>query len=181
MHHLNSFSSQTPLTARSCSNSIISNKTAISSSSSIDATNHGIFCKVCRKQPLFMPKKRSKNHHQWRISAVERDQSKFEVDQDKARKALSELDQQIESLSTKQPNSPKIKASSIGNLAEQAKNEPPEITGSFLRYTAFFLFLFTILYNVLFVTVIKPSVDGPDEDVADTDVTTTYQAPNNAS
>ncbi|XP_057515170.1 uncharacterized protein LOC130796790 isoform X2 [Amaranthus tricolor] len=129
MHHLNSFSSQTPLTARSCSNSIISNKTAISSSSSIDATNHGIFCKVCRKQPLFMPKKRSKNHHQWRISAVERDQSKFEVDQDKARKALSELDQQIESLSTKQPNSPKIKASSIGNLAEQAKNEPPEITG----------------------------------------------------
>ena len=56
-----------------------------------------------------MPKKRSKNHHQWRISAVERDQSKFEVDQDKARKALSELDQQIESLSTKQPNSPKIK------------------------------------------------------------------------
>lgn len=74
-----------------------------------------------------------------------------------------------------------IAASSIGNLAEQAKNEPPEITGSFLRYTAFFLFLFTILYNVLFVTVIKPSVDGPDEDVADTDVTTTYQAPNNAS
>lgn len=102
-------------------------------------------------------------------------ESKFEVDPDKARQALSDLDQQLDSLSIKQVNPPKIRASSIGNMKEQVRNEPPEITGSFLGYTAFVLFVFSIFYNILFITVIKPSVDGPDEDIVATDVTTTYQ------
>lgn len=37
-----------------------------------------------------------------------------------------------------------------------------EISGSFLTYTASFLLVFTILYNVIFATVIKPAVDGPE-------------------
>lgn len=60
------------------------------------------------------------------------------------------------------------------------KNEPPEITGSFLGYTAFVLFVFSIFYNILFITVIRPSIDGPDEDIimaTDVNTTRSYQAP----
>ena len=38
----------------------------------------------------------------------------------------------------------------------------PEISESFLVNSAVALFLFTIFYNVLFITVIKPAIDGPD-------------------
>jgi hypothetical protein len=36
-----------------------------------------------------------------------------------------------------------------------------EISESFLALLAGGLVLFTIFYNVLFITVIKPSIDGP--------------------
>lgn len=43
-----------------------------------------------------------------------------------------------------------------------------EISGTFLTYAASGLLLFTIFYNILFVTVIKPAIDGPDmmEDIS---------------
>ncbi|KAJ8424750.1 hypothetical protein Cgig2_013531 [Carnegiea gigantea] len=87
-------------------------------------------------------------------------ESKFVVDPEKARQALKELDQQLGILSRKQVNPPKIRASSLNsNLKEQMKAESPEISGSFLAFTAFSLFAFTIFYNILFLTVIKPSMD----------------------
>lgn len=46
---------------------------------------------------------------------------------------------------------------------DQTKEEVEEFSGSFLAYTAGALFLLTILYNVLFYTVIKPSIDGVEE------------------
>ncbi|KAL2940774.1 putative transcription-associated protein 1 [Bienertia sinuspersici] len=126
--------------------------------------------------------RRRSNKYQWWISSMDnRESSNYEVDSDKAKQALSELDQQFESISLKQANSPRIKGSSIGSLKEQERNEPPDITGSFLGYTTFVLFLFSIFYNILFLTVIKPSIDGPDEDIVATDVTTNYQAPDNVS
>ncbi|KMT14502.1 hypothetical protein BVRB_4g072740 [Beta vulgaris subsp. vulgaris] len=171
MHHLCSLSPQTPLpTTR--------NYFFFSHLQLPDNYTTYTFNEIIRRNQ-FKPTKRS-NHHQWWISAMEKEPNNFEVDQDKARQALGELDQQFESLSTKQINPPKIRASSIGNLKEQVKNEPPEITGSFLGYTAFVLFVFSIFYNILFITVIRPSIDGPDEDIImATDVTTTrsYQAP----
>ncbi|GAB4856033.1 hypothetical protein Ancab_024672 [Ancistrocladus abbreviatus] len=98
------------------------------------------------------------------ITAAEKRESHFEMDPDKARKALEELDQQLQSLSQKQVASPKIKASSLSSsLREQVKEENPELSGSFLTAVAFMFFAFTIFYNILFITVIKPSIDGPDE------------------
>lgn len=44
-----------------------------------------------------------------------------------------------------------------------AEQETLEISGSFLTNTTVALLIFTILYNVLFYTVIKPSIDGPDD------------------
>lgn len=37
-----------------------------------------------------------------------------------------------------------------------------KLSASFLAYGATLLLIFTIVYNVVFITVIKPSVDGPD-------------------
>lgn len=36
-----------------------------------------------------------------------------------------------------------------------------EISGSFLASAAAGLLIFTIFYNILFLTVIKPAIDGP--------------------
>ncbi|KAL2535807.1 uncharacterized protein Fot_17268 [Forsythia ovata] len=100
------------------------------------------------------------------VNAVEKD-SEFEVDPDKAREALKKLDEQIQSLSKKQVVPPKIRASSLGRTSRQIKEETTDFSGSFLGYAAFALLVFTIFYNVIFLTVIKPSVDGP-EPVLDT-------------
>lgn len=48
-------------------------------------------------------------------------------------------------------------------LRDQMKEEEPVLTDSALIYGAFALFAFTILYNILFLTVIKPSIDIPDD------------------
>ncbi|KAI9109102.1 hypothetical protein K1719_019725 [Acacia pycnantha] len=93
----------------------------------------------------------------------------YEIDRDKAREALQKLDQQLQSLSTKQVSSPKLKASDVKfeeaervessvNMRMRAKEF--EISDSFLGYTAVVLVLFTIFYNFLFYTVIAPSIDG---------------------
>ncbi|RVW85440.1 hypothetical protein CK203_039041 [Vitis vinifera] len=42
---------------------------------------------------------------------------------------------------------------------DQMREEPVELSGSFLAYSALALLIFTIFYNVLFLTVIQPSID----------------------
>ncbi len=44
----------------------------------------------------------------------------------------------------------------------QMTEKMPEISESFLAYLTVFLLFFTIFYNVLFYTVIKPAIDGPE-------------------
>ncbi|XP_052187387.1 uncharacterized protein LOC127798108 [Diospyros lotus] len=102
-------------------------------------------------------KRRGTDSHSRR--AVERE-SEFEVDPDKARQALAKLDQQLQSLSQKQVNPPKRKASDLDQPPVQMREETPEFSVSFLAYSAFALLIFTIFYNLLFITVIKPSIDG---------------------
>ncbi|KAI3723824.1 hypothetical protein L2E82_35583 [Cichorium intybus] len=93
--------------------------------------------------------------------AVERD-SEFEFDPDKAREALRKLDQQLDRISQKPTTPvPKIKASSPYDTRDQSTKDLPD-TGSFLPYAAFGLLIFTIFYNILFINVIKPSIDGPE-------------------
>ncbi|XP_021862490.1 uncharacterized protein [Spinacia oleracea] len=175
MHHLCSLSPQTPLPT----NYFLFNPITKTDNPTTN-NNNNYYCYyyglIRRINPVIKPK-RGNNYQRW-ISRVGNDDSEFEVDTNKARQALSDLDQQLESLSVKQVNPPKIRASSIGNLKEQVKNEPPEITESFLGYTAFVFFMFSIFYNILFITVIKPSIDGPDKDILSTnDVTIAYRVP----
>ncbi|OWM73504.1 hypothetical protein CDL15_Pgr026603 [Punica granatum] len=91
-------------------------------------------------------------------------QQQYEIDQDKAREALSKLDQQLESLSKKPIPSPKIRASDVKLSRDRTATEEDatELSGSFLAYLTVALLVFTIFYNVLFYTVIKPSIDGPE-------------------
>ncbi|XP_022148727.1 uncharacterized protein LOC111017318 [Momordica charantia] len=95
------------------------------------------------------------------VCARERDSQQFEMDPDKARQALQELDQQLQSFSKKQVTPPKMKAQDMKLPRNQIRGEMSEISGSLLANSAVFLFIFSILYNVLFYTVIKPSIDGP--------------------
>ncbi|KAI7991015.1 hypothetical protein LOK49_LG12G00735 [Camellia lanceoleosa] len=104
--------------------------------------------------------------------AVEKE-SEFEIDPDKARESLRKLDEQLQSLSNKPINRPKIRASELDGARVQMKEERPKFSESSLAYLAFALLIFTIFYNVLFITVIKPSIDGPEpieEPVAATSV-----------
>lgn len=41
-------------------------------------------------------------------------------------------------------------------------NELPEISNSYLAYSAAFLLFITVIYNVFFLLYIKPAVDGRD-------------------
>ncbi|GMQ00800.1 hypothetical protein CsSME_00047715 [Camellia sinensis var. sinensis] len=64
-------------------------------------------------------------------------------------------------------------ASELDDARVQMKEERPKFSESSLAYLAFALLIFTIFYNVLFITVIKPSIDGPEpieEPVAATSV-----------
>uniref|UniRef100_M4E7U0 Transmembrane protein n=1 Tax=Brassica campestris TaxID=3711 RepID=M4E7U0_BRACM len=134
----------------------------------------------------FMEKK--KKHLNGIVRATERDDSppsssssssssqRFEIDRDKAREALKQLDQQIESQADEKPrtfvktSSDVVRTSSGGSSSMDPFmfEEPPEMSGSFLTTTAFLLLAFTLFYNILFFTVIKPSMDGPESVPADT-------------
>ncbi|PIN05936.1 hypothetical protein CDL12_21514 [Handroanthus impetiginosus] len=52
-----------------------------------------------------------------------------------------------------------IAAVDLKQSSLREEGETSEISGSFLAYLASALLLFTIFYNVLFLTVIKPSID----------------------
>ncbi|KAB5520442.1 hypothetical protein DKX38_024761 [Salix brachista] len=54
-----------------------------------------------------------------------------------------------------------ISASDVKLTRDEVTEEVPEVSGSFLVYTAAALFLFTIFYNIFFLTVLQPYVDGP--------------------
>ncbi|CAL0335036.1 unnamed protein product [Lupinus luteus] len=98
-----------------------------------------------------------------RVHAVKEDSEKYEVDPDKAREALQELDKQLQSFSNKQVSSPKVRVSDVKLTEEKANvdtDKKLEISDSLLAYIAASLVLFTMVYNVLFYTVIKPSIDG---------------------
>lgn len=45
----------------------------------------------------------------------------------------------------------------------EATKDLPADTGAFLPYAFFALLIFTVAYNILFIKVIKPSVDGQVE------------------
>ncbi|AES70715.1 transmembrane protein, putative [Medicago truncatula] len=98
------------------------------------------------------------------VHALKEDSKQYEIDPEKAREALKELDQKIQSLSNREVSSPKLKVSEMKPTREEViseNNGKLEISESFLALLAGGLVLFTILYNVLFLTVIKPAIDGP--------------------
>ncbi|KAK4408273.1 hypothetical protein Sango_0408300 [Sesamum angolense] len=132
-----------------------------SSSSTVNKQKNSIFSSgftVFRDDELAGLKKIRRNDS---LNAVEND-SGFEVDPDKAREALRKLDDQLQSLSKKQVNPPKIRAVDLNQSSSVEKEETSDFSGSLLAYIATGLLLFTIFYNVIFLAVIKPSIDGPD-------------------
>ncbi|KAK4441455.1 hypothetical protein Salat_0480400 [Sesamum alatum] len=132
-----------------------------SSSSTINKHKNSIFSSgltVLRDDELAGLKKIRRNGS---LNAVEND-SGFEVDPDKAREALRKLDEQLQSLSKKQVTPPKIRAVDLNQSRSVEKEETSDFSGSLLAYIATGLLLFTIFYNVIFLTVIKPSIDGPE-------------------
>lgn len=110
--------------------------------------------------PTWSRRRRSSASSVSTVHAVDKDSQQFEVDPDKAREALQKLDQQLQSLSQKQVTPPRKTASNQNLAGDQMREEPVELSGSFLAYSALALVVFTIFYNVLFLTVIQPSIDG---------------------
>ncbi|KAI3995406.1 hypothetical protein MKX01_025616 [Papaver californicum] len=122
-----------------------------------------VFTKRSRKSLIFLQP----------LYAVEND-SEFELDRKKkAREALKQLDNQLQSLTTKKdttqpPNTRRVSSSPPNNLDSKAdidrdmmRELPPEYSDSFFAYSAFALLFISVFYNVFFLTVIKPSIDGP--------------------
>lgn len=98
------------------------------------------------------------------VSAVEKE-SDFDVDPVKAREALRKLDEQLQSMAQKKSKPPKVRASGLSGTRDKLKEGigyDGEIPGTFLTYIASGLIIFSIFYNILFLTVIKPAIDGPD-------------------
>ncbi|CAN1158260.1 hypothetical protein LINPERPRIM_LOCUS11763 [Linum perenne] len=89
-------------------------------------------------------------------------QEQYEIDPEQAKQALRRLDQQLQQLSTKQVAPPKVKASDVEITREQMRQELIEIPGSAVAYVVAALFAFSIFYNILFITFIKPAIDGPE-------------------
>ncbi|XP_060966522.1 uncharacterized protein LOC133028975 isoform X2 [Cannabis sativa] len=63
------------------------------------------------------------------VCSVDKNESQqhFEVDQDKARDALKQLDQQLQSISQKQLRSPKIKASDVKLTTREEYDQDSEV------------------------------------------------------
>ncbi|KAG9154834.1 hypothetical protein Leryth_019556 [Lithospermum erythrorhizon] len=129
------------------------------------------YCKV-----VIVIKRRSKtsslySSSSFQVHAVNREEPEFEFDVEKARRSLRKLDEELESLaSKKQTSSPKIREPPSEFDISQAPRMKAEtsdnvLSESFLTNAAISLILFSIFYNIIFLTVIKPSIDGPDEPV----------------
>ncbi|WOL07690.1 hypothetical protein Cni_G16437 [Canna indica] len=94
----------------------------------------------------------------------------FEVDRDKAREALQQLDQQLENLAQQQalpkkkrPSPPAFDPNLERDLIMGRTEDMPEFSGSSVAYTTVALVLLTVLNNILFNVFIKPSVDGNEQ------------------
>ncbi|KAF8403808.1 hypothetical protein HHK36_011914 [Tetracentron sinense] len=59
-----------------------------------------------------------------------------------------------------------ISSTSDPGRAGDMRGEMPDFSGSYFAYSAFALVILSIFYNILFITVIKPSVDGPEPELA---------------
>lgn len=107
---------------------------------------------------------KKKRHLMVIVRATDRDDSqRFQIDRDKAREALKQLDQQIESQADEKPRIISKTSSDVVRTNDPIMfEEPPEISGSFLTTSAFVLLALTLFYNILFIAVIKPSMDGPE-------------------
>ncbi|XP_058072744.1 uncharacterized protein LOC131221491 [Magnolia sinica] len=108
----------------------------------------------------------------WSLHAVEKE-SQFQIDREKAREALQKLDQQLQSLSqrTESPSKNKRDSSSPSPpyfdpslerelMTGRRTEEMPEISGSYLAYSAVALVILTVFNNIVFGLFIKPSVEG---------------------
>ncbi|KAJ3674840.1 hypothetical protein LUZ60_005456 [Juncus effusus] len=105
-----------------------------------------------------------------RSSPLNSSERHTEVDGEKAREALRKLDQQIQSLSQTDdvpkkriiPNPPTITEQELERelITRGVRGEMPEISDSYLAYTAIALVLLTIFNNFIFQSFVKPSVDG---------------------
>lgn len=62
-----------------------------------------------------------------------------------------------------------LAATDVTRASSQVTEGTRDLEGSFLTSLAFGLFVFTIFYNILFITVIKPAIDGPEK-VAEIDL-----------
>ncbi|XP_020255224.1 uncharacterized protein LOC109832202 [Asparagus officinalis] len=107
-------------------------------------------------------------------SATDRDepqQQQLESDKAKAREALKKLDQQLESMvereQTQEPKSMRppspyddldLERDAITGM--RSDEELPEMSRSYLSYSAVALLIITIFNNIIFNFFIKPSVDG---------------------
>lgn len=113
----------------------------------------------------------------------EKDEStQFEIDPETAREALKKLDQQFQSLSQK--TQPSVKSEEEKNKKKKSnplltssdpsyidsdvgmrrkigrEQDMPELSGSFLGYSAAILLAITFLTNILFIVFVKPAFDG---------------------
>nr|XP_010923435.2 uncharacterized protein LOC105046525 isoform X2 [Elaeis guineensis] len=103
--------------------------------------------------------------------AVEKEETQFEIDREKAREALQKLDEQLqtlsqqESLPKKRPSSPSLSDLNLDRdrMTGMRIEEMPEISGSYLSYVAVALLILTIFNNIIFNAIIKPSVDGNEQ------------------
>lgn len=101
--------------------------------------------------------------------------TQYNIDKEKAREALGNLDRQLQALSQKQDVAPKKKAPGLSSATTDAAspssmpdsrsqyvraNEMPELSGSFLGYSAMALLVISIINNLIFILFIKPAVDG---------------------
>ncbi|XP_050220983.1 uncharacterized protein LOC126671269 [Mercurialis annua] len=100
----------------------------------------------------------AKTSQSWMVCAVDKDSEQFEIDPIKAQEALQQLDRQLQDLSNKKISPPKIKASNVKLTRDETTEQAPEVSGSVLAILGAVLLLYTIFYNILYLTVIDPPV-----------------------
>ncbi|KAJ6845072.1 uncharacterized protein M6B38_290280 [Iris pallida] len=124
----------------------------------------------------YYPPLRARSRSRWPLpplrSAVEKEgESEVEFDRARAREALQKLDQQLQSLSDQEallkktrPPSPYQEPNLERDFVTGRKrtDEMPEISGSYLAYSAVALLILTIFNNIVFNSFVKPSIDGPE-------------------
>ncbi|KAK1313609.1 hypothetical protein QJS10_CPA06g01809 [Acorus calamus] len=111
------------------------------------------------KSPTLKPRRRVSRP----LRAVNEEQQRFEIDRDKAREALERLGEQLQSLASEKRRvtpttmAPKLDRDQMTGFRTQ---EMPEISGSYVAYTAVALLLLTVFNNIVFSLFIQPSIDG---------------------